>query len=144
VYIQSFTCRNIRDSEDNFSSLHLIVRILEECHKIGLSGELKKKYQEKSKTLEKKRKIYSNVVRIWHHFLYRNDKHRLCGNQLEDLPSNLQHDKHVIEPALFLSGILVTTDGKLKRRLRDWTNEKQIKLKVASPEEAIQLLEEGV
>jgi len=141
VYLQSYTCRNIRDSEDNFSSLCLIVRILEECHKIGLSDELKEKYQKKSKTLEKKRKIYSNVVRIWHHFLYRNDKHRLCGSQLEDLPQKLQHDKHVIEPALFLSGILVTTDDKLKRRLRNRANEKQIKLSVASPEDAIQLLE---
>jgi len=141
VYIQSHTCRNIRDSGYNFYSLHLIIRILDECHKIGLNDELIGKYQEKCKGLEKRGRIYSSAVRIWKHMVQRNDKHRLCGSQLGDLPSNLKHDKHVIEPALFLSGILVTTDGKLKRRLRDWANEKQIKLRVASPEEAIQLLE---
>jgi len=140
VYIQSFTCRNIQGSEDNFSSLYLIVRILKECHKIGLAGELIGKYQKKSKALEKSGKIYGNVIRIWKKLVQRSDKHRFNESHLKDLPSNLQHDKHVIEPALFLSGILVTTDDKLKRRLIDWAGKKRIRLNVTSPEEALSLI----
>lgn len=140
VYIQSYTCRNIKGSADNFHSLHLILRILKECHKIGLTGELIGKYQMKSKMLEKSGKIYGNVARIWRDLAQRNDKHRFNDSHLKDLPSNLRHDKHVIEPALFLSGTLVTTDDKLKRRLTDWAEKKRVRLNVTSPEEALSLI----
>lgn len=142
VYIQSHTCRDIQDSQDNFSSLLLILRMLEECHKIGLTNELMVKYQEKAKLLEKKGRIYSNVIKIWHQFLYRNDKQRLCNNHLKDLPSNLQHDSHVIEPTVFLSGILVTTDNKLKRRLTEWVHKKGLKVDIKSPKEALTFIME--
>jgi len=141
VYIQSYTCRNIQNSADDFCSLHLIVGILKKCHKIGLTGELIGKYLEKSKILEESGKIYSNTVRIWNHLVQTNDKHRFNESHLKDLPSNLQHDKHVIEPALFLSGTLVTTDDKLKKRLTKWAEKKKLEIRVASPEEALSLVE---
>jgi len=141
VYIQSYTCRNIKGSADNFHSLYLILGILEQCHKIGLTNELIEKYQEKSKTLEGSGKIYSNVIRIWKRLVQRNDKHRLSENHLKDLPSNIQHDRHVIEPALFLSGTLVTTDDKLKKRLTKWAEKKRYEINVVSPEEALTKVE---
>ena len=59
VYIQSHTGRNIHDSQDNFSSMLLIGWMLEKCHQIGLTNELKEKYLQKSKMLEKKGKSFS-------------------------------------------------------------------------------------
>lgn len=137
VYIQSHTCKNIKDSQDNFYSLRLILKILEECHKVGLTNELITKYQEKSKMFKRKGKIYANVPRIWNKILYRRDKYRLSDNHLKDLPTNLQHDRHVIEPTVFLAGILVTTDAKLRRRLTEWTKKKGSSLNIKSPEEAL-------
>lgn len=137
VYIQSHTCKNIKDSQDNFHSLRLILKILEECHKVGLTNELMIKYQEKSKIFKKKGKIYPNVPKIWNKILYRSDKYRLSDNHLKDLPTNLQHDRHVIEPTIFLQGILVTTDDKLRRRVTEWAKKKGISLNIKSPEEAL-------
>ena len=142
VYIQSHTCRNIQDSQDNYHSLHLITGILLECHKIGLTNELIEKYQEKSKMLKRKGKIQSNVTKIWTNFLIRTDKQMFCNNHLKDLPSNLQHDRHIIEPTIFLSGTLVTTDDKLKKRLTQWAEKKRLKLDVTSPEEAVAFVTE--
>ena len=137
VFIQSFTCRNIQDSQDDFNSLNLILGILRNCHRVGLSSELTLKYREKSKTLEKKEKIYGNVIRIWNNLLYISNKHRLSNSHLENLPTNLLDDSHVIEPTVFLSGILVTTDDKLKRRLTEWAEKKRLKLTIKSPKEAL-------
>jgi hypothetical protein len=137
VYIQSHTCRNIHDSQDNFSSMLLIGWMLRKCHKIGLNNELKEKYQKKSKILEKKGKSFGNVAKIWNHFLYRTDKHRWCDNHLKDLPLNLLDDQHVIELAIFLNGVLVTTDEKLKDRLTKWAEKKGYSLTITSPADVL-------
>ena len=137
VYIQSHTCKAIQDSQDDYDSFHLILHILEECHKIGLCPQLIGKYQEKSKILEEKRQIGSGSIRIWKHLLTRNDKQSHSTSSLNDLPSNLLHDRHIIEPTLFLSGILVTTDEKLKERLIAWAKGKKVELHVMSPKDAI-------
>lgn len=139
VYIQSHTCKDIKERKDDFNSLRLIITILDECHKIGLTKELAEKYLEKSKTLENQGKM-TNAVRIWSRFLERNDKQMWCSNHIEDLPSNIEHDRHVAEPTLFLSGILVTTDDKLKKRLKEWGRKKKFDLSIMSPTDAIALL----
>jgi hypothetical protein len=126
---------DIRGSQDDYSSLRLIITILDECRKIGLNEKLKEKYMEKSKTLEKSGKI-SQAVRIWRDLLLRVDKYDWCDNHC-DLPPNLQDDQHVIEPTLFLHGILVTTDDKLRRRVAEWAETKKLRLEVMSPKEAV-------
>lgn len=141
VFIQSHICRNIQDTDEDFSSLYLVIKILEECHKIGLTPELSEKYYEKSKILERRKEI-TNAVKLWRNFLIRKDKQMWCTNHLNDLPPNLEHDRHVIEPALFLQGTLVTTDQKLKERLDAWIREKQLTLNIRSPRDAIAFLSE--
>jgi len=141
VYIQSYTCRNVQDSQDNFSSLQLILWILKKCHRIGLTNELKEKYQEKSKTLEKRKKIFGNVARIWNHFLYRVDKQTWCDNHLQKLPSNILHDRHVIEPTIFLKGVLVTTDEKLRDRVTKWAEKNRLNVTLASPADVLEKLD---
>lgn len=136
VYIQSHTCKDIEETTDDFNSLHLIITILDECHKIGLTKELADKYTEKAKALEKRRKL-TNAVRIWSRFLERSDKQVWCSNHIEDLPSNIEHDRHVTDPTLFLSGILVTTDDKLKERLKEWSRKKKFNLNIMSPVDAV-------
>lgn len=139
ILIQSHTCKDISETADDYNSLGLIITILIECHKIGLTQELADKYWEKSKALESKGKI-TNAVRIWRDFLYRNDKQAQSSSHLEGLPTNLEHDRHVIEPTVFLSGILVTTDDKLKNRLEEWNKKKNFDINIMSPAEAIALL----
>ena len=141
VFIQSHTCRNIQNLEDDFESLGLIITILRKCHKIGLSCELKKKYLEKTKTLENQNKI-THAIRLWTQLLSRSDKNEFCDNEKRDIPKNIQHDKHVINPTLFLSGILVTTDIKLVKRLSKWIEKQKLKLQIMSPKEAVKYLEE--
>jgi hypothetical protein len=114
--------------------------MLEKCHKIGLTNELKEKYLQKSKMLEKKGKSFGNVARIWNHFLYRSDKRRWCDNHLKDLPLNLLHDRHVIEPAIFLKGVLVTTDEKLRDRLTKWAEKKGYSITVTSPADVLKCM----
>ena len=60
----------------------------------------------------------------------------MCDNYQKDIPENIKHDSHVINPTLFLHGILVTTDERLKRRVLVWADEKEINFSVMSPEEA--------
>ena len=139
VFIQSHTCENISDSEDNFNSLNLIINILDKCHRIGLSSCLIEKYYEKMKVLEKCKKM-TNAVKIWKDFLYRNDKHVFCDSHQKKLPLNIQHDSHVIEPTMFLSAILVTTDEKLKRRVMGWANKENHRISVKSPKEAMDFI----
>jgi hypothetical protein len=59
------------------------------------------------------------------------------------LPRNLEHDRHVIEPALFLHGTLVTTDQKLKERLDEWAKGKQLTLDIKLPRDTIAFLSES-
>ena len=134
VFIQSHTCRNVQNTQDDYTSLRLILHILEECHKIGFTTELKERYWKIFKCLEKAGKIDSKTARIWRDLLSRSDKYRYCGSSLKKVPSNLEHDRHVIEPTVFLSGILVTMDEKLKQKLREWS-----KLETTSPTEALVL-----
>jgi hypothetical protein len=49
------------------------------------------------------------------------------------------HDRHVIEPAVFLKGVLVTTDDKLKEKMRVWLEEHS-SLQILSPKEAFDYL----
>ncbi len=53
---------------------------------------------------------------------------------------NIEHDRHVAEPTLFLQGILVTTDDRLKERLKEWSAQKRHDLKMMSPAEAVEYL----
>jgi len=139
VFIQSHTCKDIQGSTDDYNSLHLILKILRNCHKIGLTNELAERYRDKCKVLEKKKKINSASIRIWKYLLSTSGKHRFCDSQLKDLPSNLEHDRHVIEPTIFLSGILITTDEKLK--LTKWAEDRGFELSIMSPSEALVVLE---
>jgi hypothetical protein len=141
VFIQSHTCRDIKDKQDDFDSLGLIIQILSRCHKIGLSLDLESKYQEKQKNLEIRKGINGASVRIWRSFFQRQDKQCLSTSQINDLPQNVLHDRHVVEPALFLSGILVTTDEKLKERLEKWAEENHHQLRVMTPNDAISHLD---
>lgn len=137
VYIQSHTCKDVQNSQDDYNSFHLVLHILEDCHRIGFSPELIGKYQEKSKILEEKRNINSGSIRIWKHLLARNDKQRYSTNSLNDLPSSILHDRHVIEPTFFLSGILVTTDERLKETLLLWAKSKKTEINIMSPKDAL-------
>jgi hypothetical protein len=139
VLIQSHTCRNISNSEDDFNSLNLIINILEECHKIGLSSKLVEKYCEKITDIEKCRKP-ANALKIWRNFLNRKDKQVMCDSHQKKIPLNIQHDAHVIEPALFLSAILVTTDKKLKARVLQWSEIEHHRISVKSPKEAMDFI----
>jgi len=137
VYIQSHTCRNIEDSQDNFNSAYLILWMLKKCHKIGLNNELIKKYNEKSKMFRNVA-IYGNVPRIWNEFLNRPEKHRFNSNHLNDLPEHFEDDRHIIELAIFLGATLVTADGRLKNELPNWAEEKKFTINIKSPAEVLQ------
>ena len=141
VFIQSHTCKSIEKCEDDdFNSLELIIQILNRCHKIGFSSELVTKYAEKEKMLKDGRKICVPSLKIWKSFLYRQDKQSCSENHLNDLPTNVVHDRHVVEAAFFLSGVLVTTDGKLSDRIKDWCRANKQTLRVMSPKDAISYL----
>lgn len=137
VFIQSHTCRNTENTQDDYNSFHLILHIREECHKIGLTNDLITKYYEKSKTLEKKKAIDGKSIKIWKELISRSDKQLWCSNTLKDLPTNLEHDRHVIEPTMFLRGVLVTTDKKLKSRLPKWAEKKGYSITVKSPADVL-------
>lgn len=137
VFIQSHTCKNISDHEDNYFSLELIISILYRCHNIGLSPKLAEVYWQKLKTLEESKKIDPVCTKVWRNLLSRQDKCRYSDNHLNDLPNNVLHDRHVIEPAFFLSGVLVTTDERLKERLNNWATEVHRNLRVMSPVDAL-------
>jgi hypothetical protein len=139
VYIQSHTCQDVKNGQDDFNSLHLIISILEKCHKIGLNEELQMKYMEKAKMLEKSGKIAS-AIRVWRNLLYRSDKYVWCESHLKELPSKVEHDRHVIEPTLFLKATLVTTDEKLEKRLNEWGEKNSQDLHITSPEGAVVFL----
>ena len=139
VFIQSHTCRDINSDGNNYSSLQLVISILDKCHNIGLSPALATLYWQKSKMLEETKKLNSICARIWKDFLFRNDKHCYCDNQLNDLPDNVLHDRHIIEPAVFLSGILVTTDDKLKEKMKPWLKNHSSFL-ILSPSDALDYL----
>jgi hypothetical protein len=139
VLIQSHTCKNIEDDGENYASHVLVSTIYEKCHNIGLSPKLRESYYDKIKTLEQQKPFSGITTRIWTRFLSRNDKHKDCESQLSDLPSKVLHDRHVIEPAFFLKGILVTTDGKLKENMRGWL-ETHSPLLIMSPQEAFDYL----
>lgn len=138
ILIQSHNCKSVNGSEDTFDSLNLVINILEKCHKIGLSNELIAKYQE---WLKKLKEDGTNIpaVNLWRHF-FTKEKSILCDNHLNNLPSNLEHDRHVIEPALFLKGTLVTTDGKLKEKWNAWTESNRYRLDIKPPKEALDFL----
>lgn len=142
VFIQSHNCRSIDNSEDDFNSLNLIINILDKCHKIGLNYELRSKYKEKSKTL-KKCASTAIAVRVWARILGRNDKQVFCESHQTSLPANVRHDSHVVDPALFLSAILVTTDEKLKKRLLEWAEKEKHEISIKSPKEAVTYLSQS-
>ncbi|MCJ7770354.1 hypothetical protein MUP37_02130 [Candidatus Bathyarchaeota archaeon] len=140
ILVQSHNCKDIKNpDEENYDSLELVITILTKCHKIGLTSELITKYQEWLKKLEQKR---TNIpmIRAWNHFLVNRNKHVVCDNHLNDLPTNLDHDRHVIEPAHFLNGTLVTRDQNLKERWNAWNQSKQYNLDIKSPKDAIAFL----
>jgi len=139
VLIQSNNCKSVNGSKDDYDSLDLVINILKKCHKIGLSDELIAKYRKWLKKLESER-ISVPTIRLWSRFLSNKEKHIQCSNHINNLPSDLEHDRHVIEPAFFLKGTLVTTDRKLKKRWNAWTDSNQFGLDIKSPEEAIVLL----
>jgi hypothetical protein len=139
VLIQSFTCKD-NDSVDDFDSGELVAAILRKCHKIGLSCELRKRYFDKMKSLETVGKT-TTAARIWTHLLYRKDKFTFCESNLKNLPASIEHDHHVIEPALFLSGILVTTDNKLREKLTQWCEKQGYQIEIKSPRNAIEYLD---
>jgi len=141
VFIQSHTCKNIKNSADDFSALGLVFEILSRCHKIGLTPELTQKYQEKSKILEENKKLNPACIRMWSQLWMRNDKQRYCTSCLNNLSSNILHDRHVIEPAVFLSGVLVTTDEKLIERVTAWAKTVNRELRIMSPQQAISHLQ---
>jgi hypothetical protein len=110
----------------------LILWILNKCHKIGLTKELSERYLQKSQS-------FKNIItiKIWKDILSRSDKQRWCDSHLKDIPSNIEHDRHVIEPAIYLKGILVTTDEKLRERLPKWAENKGYKIVIKSPEDVL-------
>ena len=136
VYIQSHTCKNIENYQDNFNSLHLIIWMLEKCHKIGVNNELIVKYSETSKMFNNVA-IYGNVPRIWKNFLNRPEKHLFTSNHLNDLPEHFEDDRHVIELAIFLRATLVTMDGRLKDELPEWTEERGFIIDIKTPAEIL-------
>jgi hypothetical protein len=99
ILIQSNNCKSVNGSKDDYDSLELVINILKRCHRIGLSDELIAKYRKWLKKLEKER--YVPAVRLWNWFLNNKRKHVLCSNHINNLPSGLKHDRHVIEPAFF-------------------------------------------
>jgi hypothetical protein len=112
-----------------------------DCHKVGLCSELVSKYYEKSKTLEIGNRIDNQSVRIWRDLLQKKEKQIFSESHLNDMPSNLAHDRHVIEPAIFLSGILVTADEKMKERVLDWAQKNSQRLTVELPIGALAYVE---
>jgi hypothetical protein len=44
-------------------------------------------------------------------------------------------------PALFLLGILVTTDQKLRKRAQAWVKERHLEIVAKSPKEAVEYLD---
>jgi hypothetical protein len=139
VLLQSFTCKN-NNKDDDFDSIELVTTILRKCHKLGLSCELQQKYFEKMKMFERPGMIMP-IAKIWSQFLVRKEKQRYCESYQKNLPLSIQHDSHVINPTLFLSGILVTTDEELKEKLRMWAKENGFQVDVKSPKEAIEYLD---
>lgn len=139
VLLQSNSCTSITDDTDDYSSLKLAITILDKCHNIGLSPMLKELYWQKLKTLEVQKKLSPVTIRIWKQFLLRTDKHRYSEAQLSDLPNNVIHDRHVIEPAFFLNGVLVTTDDKLMEKMKTWLD-KHSSLQILSPKDAYDYL----
>jgi hypothetical protein len=140
VLFQSHSCKTIKGDDYDYSSLELIIQILRNKHRLGLTDELKKKYLG---WLEKLGKEGTNphALRVWKLFLFDRNKHIFNENHLNDLPRNLFHDRHVIEPAYFLEGTLVTTDGKLEDRWNEWTMHDQFPLDIQPPPEAVKFLE---
>lgn len=141
VFIQSHTGKSIDGSRDDYNSFHLILHILVDCHKIGLCSELMSKYNKKSKMLENYNRINNQSVRIWRDLLQKKEKQIFSESHLNDVPSDLLDDRHVIEPAIFLSGILVTTDEKMKKRVREWAEKNSHCLTVELPTGALAYVE---
>jgi hypothetical protein len=140
ILVQSNNCKSAKGDEDNYDSLELVMTMLKKCHKIGLSEELMAKYHEWLKKLEGKGPNIP-AIRMWAHFLRNNNKHVFSDNHLNTLPPSLHHDRHVIEPALFLHATLVTTDGKLEEKWKAWPQSKQYELGIKSPKDAIAILD---
>ena len=136
VLLFAITGKNCHD-EDDTSACNLILQMARNCHRVAWNHELKIRYSRKIDALLKGRtKPFANAQKVLFGLMTKQEKN-LENESCLDLDLDLDDDKHVINLAISTSGILVTEDYRLKKKLERKKLVVKYGLKIVTPEEAL-------